>query len=81
MMNIEQNVPAAAQKPKSGRKPVDFDVAEALRLRRMGWSDRRIARHMHVAPGTVGSRLREWKPAPGQPPADTLQDPSMRRPV
>jgi hypothetical protein len=62
---------------KGGRPPVAFDEAKGMRLRQQGWSDQKIARHMHVAPSTVGSRLRNWKPAPVAPPAAAKQPPVL----
>src|SRR5271156_5626077 len=53
---------------KGGRPPVAFDEAKGMRLRQVGWSDQKIARHMHVAASTVGLRLRNWKP-PIPPPS------------
>ena len=59
---------------KGGRPPVAFDEAKGMRLRQQGWSDQKIARHMHVAPSTVGSRLRNWKPpVPPPPPVPAQQ--------
>ena len=59
----------AVPKSKRGRPPVDFDEAEALRLRLQGWSDHRIAGRMHVAPSTVALRLRNYvPPIPPTPP-------------
>jgi len=35
----------------------DFNVSEARRLRAMGWSDRKIAKHMHLGHTTVNRKL------------------------
>ena len=73
------NVPLpTVKRSKGGRRPVAFDEAKAMALRHQGWSDRRIARQMHVAVATVGSRLRNWKPVPLpplSPPAHVQQAP------
>jgi hypothetical protein len=71
----------AMPKSKGGRPPVAFDEAEAMRLRRQGWSDHRIARHTHVAPSTVGSRLRNFTPPipPTPPPIPVRQVPVPAR--
>ena len=59
----------ATPRSKGGRPPVPFDEAEAMRLRWQGWSDHKIARRMHVAASTVGSRLRNYTPPiPPTPP-------------
>ena len=47
----------AVRKPKGGRKPIEFNIVEAMHLRRQGWSYRRIAWKMHVATMTVRARL------------------------
>ena len=68
---------------KGGRPPVAFDEAKGMRLRQQGWSDQKIARHMHVAPSTVGSRLRNWKPTvltPPPPPVQQAAAPTQRQP-
>ena len=68
---------------KGGRPPVAFDEAKGMRLRQQGWSDQKIARHMHVAPSTVGSRLRNWKPPvlpPPPPPVQQAAAPTQRQP-
>jgi hypothetical protein len=73
----------AVPRSKGGRPPVAFDEAKAMRLRQQGWSDQRIARHMHVAPSTVGSRLRNWKPPvlpPPPPPVQQAAAPTQRQP-
>jgi hypothetical protein len=73
------NVPLpTVKRSKGGRRPVAFDEAKAMALRHQGWSDRRIARQMHVAVATVGARLRNWKPVPLPPlppPAPVQQAP------
>ena len=40
-----------------GRKPVKFDLAEAIRLRALGWSYRRISWKLNVSKQTVMARL------------------------
>ncbi len=66
----------AAPRSKGGRPPVPFDEAEAMSLRRQGWSDHRIARRMHVAASTVGSRLRNYTPPiPLTPPPQAQRAP------
>jgi len=86
--------PSATQKrnaaPACGRSPVDFDLAEALRLRALGWSYRRIARQMNnVSRETVRTRILHYEaqfrvatpepiPAPGpstEPPIVPVQEP------
>jgi hypothetical protein len=58
--------PSATQKrnaaPACGRSPLDFDLAEALRLRALGWSYRRIARRMNnVSRETVRARILDYE--------------------
>src|ERR1700735_4655053 len=66
---------------KAGRKPVNLDVAEAMRLRRVVWSDRKIARKFGTAPSTVGSRLRDYKPPVAPAPSPIQQSAPADKPV
>jgi hypothetical protein len=68
--------PSATQKrnvaPACGRLSLDFDLAEALRLRALGWSYRRIARRMNnVSRETVRARIldceAQFRVAPPEP--------------
>ena len=56
---------------------MNFDLAEAVRLRSEGWSYRRLAGKYHTSKDTVARRIHNLKPAPVQPPAAPVQDPSM----
>src|ERR1700676_5144756 len=48
--------------PAGGRSPVDFDLVEAMRLRALGWSYRRIARRMNnVSRETVRARILDYE--------------------
>jgi hypothetical protein len=83
--------PVATPKRNVGGRPsVDFNLVEALRLRDMGWSNRKIARKMNnVSKDTVRNRLMEYdarkqaqqpkSPIPATAPA--LKAPSMPAPV
>jgi hypothetical protein len=61
---LSQVIVKVISKHPGGRPPVKIDVAEAYRLRGMGWSDMRIGRHFKVSPTTVATRLRAYKPEP-----------------
>jgi predicted DNA-binding protein (UPF0251 family) len=79
--------PVATPKRNVGGRPsVDFNLVEALRLRDMGWSNRKIARKMNnVSKDTVRNRLMEYdarkqakQPKPPIPAtAPALKAPSM----
>lgn len=48
--------------PAGGRSPVDFDLVEAMCLRALGWSYRRIARKMNnVSRETVRTRILDYE--------------------
>jgi hypothetical protein len=58
--------PSATRKrnaaPAGGRSPVDFDLVEAVHLRALGWSCRRIARRMNsVSRETVRARILDYE--------------------
>ena len=58
--------PSATRKrnaaPAGGRSPVDFDLVEAMRLRAIGWSYRRIARQMNnVSRETIRARILDYE--------------------
>jgi hypothetical protein len=65
-------------KPRGGRKRAEFDVVRAMRLRRDGFSDRRIARTLCgvVSANTISARLNELETAaPVAPPVPASPQP------
>jgi hypothetical protein len=57
-----------------GRSPVDFDLVEAVRLRALGWSYRRIARKMNnVSRETVRARILDYEAQFRVAPPEPLQ--------
>jgi len=80
---------ATPKRNVGGRTSVDFNLVEALRLRDMGWSNRKIARKMNnVSKDTVRNRLMEYdalhKPKPARAPsmpASPKSEPSPAAPA
>jgi hypothetical protein len=81
---------ATLKRNVGGRPSVDFNLVEALRLREMGWSNRKIARKMNnVSKDTVRNRLMEYdarkqaqQPKPLIPAtAPALKSPSIPAPA
>ena len=70
--------PSAKRKPNAapagGRSPVDFDLVEAVHLRALGWSYRRIARRMNnVSRETVRARILDYEAQFRVAPPEPLQ--------
>jgi hypothetical protein len=74
--------PVATPKRNVGGRPsVDFNLVEALRLRDMGWSNRKIARKMNnVSKDTVRNRLMEYDAPHKSKPARAPSMPASPKP-
>lgn len=65
-----------------GRPRLQVDIAEIVRLSGLGWSPRRIAKHLDLTRDTVRRRLAEWRasqpedvPVPDPPRAVAAEEP------
>jgi len=76
--SAKKPAPRPHRKP-AGRKREPFDIENAKRLRALGWSNRKIARHTNVSEATIRTKFRQcWAPMRDNPGCTVPPEPAQQ---
>lgn len=73
----QHHIPRPRPGPRPGTSRVELDIAEVLRLRDQGWTQKAIARHLGISQGFVSTRLAEHHRTTGATPHPRVQSPKQ----